>query len=113
MSATSPQTLFGGTWQRIQGRFLLCAGGGYTAGSTGGEASHALTVDEMPAHDHSGTISVGPVGDSTHATNLRYVAGTFNDPTRNASTSLPSQGGGAAHNNMPPYLAVYAWKRTA
>ena len=49
-SAVSPADLFGGTWQRIQGRFLLGADSTYSAGSTGGEETHTLTVDEIPAH---------------------------------------------------------------
>ena len=49
---TNPSTLFGGTWQQIQDRFLLAAGATYAAGATGGEATHTLTTDEMPAHSH-------------------------------------------------------------
>lgn len=107
-SSTSPQTLFGGTWRRIQGRFLLCAGGGYAAGSTGGEASHTLTVDEMPAHAHSATIPTGRIMVNTQSTRYTYAAEPGSIQTETTST-----GGNAAHNNMPPYLAVYAWKRTA
>ena len=52
LQATSPATLFGGTWTAIAGQFLLGAGGAYPAGSTGGEAAHALTETEMPSHNH-------------------------------------------------------------
>ena len=52
VNSTSPATLFSGSWQRIQDRFLLCAGSTYAAGSTGGEATHKLTIDEMPSHSH-------------------------------------------------------------
>lgn len=48
--STSPASLFGGTWEQIRGRFLLAADDTYTAGSSGGEAAHALTVNEMPPH---------------------------------------------------------------
>lgn len=101
-SATDPATLFGGTWQRIQDRFLLCAGSTYSAGSTGGEAKHTLTVNEMPAHTHGLSFGIG----------YNDIGGL--DPTNGGSgMSTLSSGGGAAHNNMPPYLAVYAWRRTA
>lgn len=51
--STDPGILFGfGTWQQIQDRFLLAAGSTYAAGTTGGEATHTLTVEEMPAHTH-------------------------------------------------------------
>jgi microcystin-dependent protein len=50
---TNPATLWGiGTWESVQGKFLLGAGGGYTAGSTGGAATHTLTANEMPSHYH-------------------------------------------------------------
>ena len=105
-SSANPGTLFGGTWQQIQGRFLLAAGGGYSAGATGGEASHVLTVSEMPAHSHSWWmyrfIQVG----STSGEAGVLAGGT------NAQTT-GSAGGNGAHNNMPPYLVVYIWKRTA
>ena len=50
--ATSPAELFGGTWEQIKDRFILAAGDTYAAGSTGGEATHTLTVNEMPRHNH-------------------------------------------------------------
>lgn len=107
-SATDPATLFGGTWQRIQDRFLLCAGSTYSAGSEGGEATHTLTIQEMPAHNHTFT----PV-DSDGAAVIHAISDGYGN--RFASTAMPtdSAGGGQSHNNMPPYLAVYAWKRTA
>ena len=106
-SATSPQTLFGGTWTRIQDRFLLCAGSKYKAGGTGGEATHTLSVDEMPSHSHTMTFSrsESTSGSQTPITRTAW-SGTIEYETDAA-------GGGSAHNNMPPYLAVYAWKRTA
>ena len=103
-SATDPATLFGGTWQRIQDRFLLCAGSTYSAGSEGGEAEHTLTVAEMPSHTHAAT------GGETGTSGRRYFALTA---ASYASTNVLSVGGNQPHNNMPPYLAVYAWRRTA
>ena len=103
-SATDPATLFGGTWERIQDRFLLCAGTTYAAGSTGGEASHKLTVGEMPSHSHTVLADTVPGSDTGVQTLFSGASGSF-------GTSWT--GGGAAHNNMPPYLAVYAWQRVA
>lgn len=51
-SSATPGSLFGGTWERIKDVFLLSAGDTYHAGSTGGEATHTLTISEMPAHAH-------------------------------------------------------------
>lgn len=54
-----PGTLFGGTWVQIKDTFLLTAGDTYQAGTTGGEASHTLSVAEIPSHGHgySGTTA--------------------------------------------------------
>lgn len=51
--ATVPSTLFGGTWERIKGKFIWGIGDGETAGVTGGEKTHTLTTDEMPSHVHA------------------------------------------------------------
>lgn len=113
--STSPASLFGGTWQQITGRFLLAAGDGYTAGNTGGEAAHALSAGEMPSHSHNlieptnanNSIKWGTMaGSDAWALSKRAASYDYNLSTNNA-------GGGAAHNNMPPYLVVYVWKRTA
>jgi microcystin-dependent protein len=103
VDATNPALLFGGTWQQITGRFLLAAGGGYSAGTTGGEAAHKLTMAEMPSHSHSyGAKYGGGVNSSTSGVHFCYT-------NQNTGTS----GGDSPHNNMPPYLTVYMWKRTA
>ena len=46
---TSPATLFGGTWVRVENRMIIAAGSSYTAGSTGGSATKTLSVANMPA----------------------------------------------------------------
>ena len=61
----SPAAFLGGTWQAIeQGRMLMAAGSSWQAGTTGGNAYHTLTVQEMPAHDHSATETAA--GGHTH-----------------------------------------------
>lgn len=104
VNATSPASLFGGTWERIEDRFLLAAGSTYTAGDMGGEAAHTLTVSEMPSHNHTYTIPGNETGTSWYGAN-----GT----AKGAPQSSGDSGDGEAHNNMPPYLAVYMWKRVA
>ena len=104
VSSTDPGTIFGGTWQQIQDVFLLAAGSTYAAGSTGGEASHTLTVDEIPSHTHEYPYAV--YATATSGSNRRFpMAGNF--------ASTQPTGGGQAHNNLPPYLAVYVWQRIA
>lgn len=111
VNSTNPKNLFGGTWKQIQGKFLFGMDSSYPAGSTGGEITHKLTIDEMPEHGHTiyypnaggpyGNANIGYPEDS--GTNMTWCA----EMCKTAST-----GGGAAHNNMPPYLSVYIWKRT-
>lgn len=109
VNSTNPKTLFGGTWVQIKDRFLLAAGTTYKAGATGGEAAHTLTTNEMPNHKHSiwfpndgGEQSAAIGYPDTGSKNTYYAEASKTSGT----------GGGAAHNNMPPYLAVYVWKRT-
>lgn len=104
----NPAALFGGTWERIGGRFLLGADSTYAAGSTGGEAAHTLTVDEMPKHNHE----IDNLNASGNATPFMTVQAQ-DKKGYGGNVQTMYAGGGKAHNNMPPYLAVYMWKRTA
>lgn len=115
VNSTSPATLFGGTWEAIQGKFLLGADGGtYKAGSTGGEATHTLTVDEMPKHTHSMYSGNSDAPDTWEPDGGSYLLDSVTEDKHTwwASLGMNYAGGGAEHNNMPPYLAVYIWKRT-
>ena len=103
-----PGTLFGGTWEQIQDTFLLAAGSNYANGSTGGEAEVTLTVDEIPSHKHTVNYVNYNRGSGSKET-MGYLSSA--SQTNYADTS--SIGNGQAHNNMPPYLVVNVWKRTA
>lgn len=126
VNSTNPGTLFGGTWEQIQGKFLLGMSSSYPAGSQGGEASHTLTTAEMPSHGHNPANESGYYGFITNSKKAfevgdmgvqsgsgryyPYSTATF-DISRNSLTG--TTGGGKSHNNMPPYLSIYIWKRTA
>lgn len=122
VSNTSPSILFGGTWEQIENKFLLASGSTYSSGATGGEATHTLTENEIPSHTHT------QIGHSHHFSRRNvYVAsgnaaaalGHLSDPsygdyyTDMQTPTINNTGGGQAHNNMPPYLVVNVWKRTA
>lgn len=134
---TSPANLFGGTWERIRGKFLLGADSDpyldeynnlpptYNGQSEGGEKEHLLTSAEMPSHSHIQNVMDNRNGwavdmlqytgnNSASATGVRLSA-TEQAGTFNGYGAVPTDltGGSVAHNNMPPYLAVYVWKRTA
>ena len=125
VNSTSPATLFGGTWQQIQDTFLLSAGSTYTAGATGGEATHQLVANELPKISGSFTSRKWSTGGA--GTSLQNFSGVFSDTTMSGSANPNAAGTGTsdyqkvninfgndqAHNNMPPYLVVYMWKRTA
>lgn len=125
VSSTSPETLFGGSWEQIKDRFLLAAGSTYEAGSTGGEANHTLTSDEMPKHVHTVNISDletlnrvvwknGSANSVKDGWGLDYVGDTSSGLPEGANGLMAAYtGGNQPHNNMPPYLAVYVWKRVA
>ena len=88
--STDPGTLFGGTWERVKGRFVY-ASDADTAGETGGASTHAITVAEMPSHTHTrGTMEI--VGGGVSA----FVWGTktknYDNPSGAFSLSQPGNG---------------------
>ena len=143
--STNPATLFGfGTWEAMPaGRVLLAQGKSswgttYNAGSTGGEATHKLTVGELPSHGHSASTNTANLTGNANSIGINYdevsvsgiisknrgndYGGTNNDHNKtgfliNASHShtvtINNTGSNQAHNNLQPYIAVYIWKRTA
>lgn len=125
---TSPATLFGGTWVQIKDKFILAAGDSYAQGATGGEATHTLTVAEMPSHNHS--ASSNSTGAHSHELTMgynvadgtgwgKYLPGSDRKLTTNTAgahshtITVNNRGSGNAHNNMPPYVTYYCWERTA
>jgi hypothetical protein len=101
---TNPGTLFGGTWTRIQNAFLWATTSTGTIGQTGGEQTVTLTEAQMPKHNHGGTY--------TNAGTARTHAWLASGGTAMGYDTVEA-GGGAAHNNMPPYIQVSVWRRTA
>ena len=116
VSGTDPQTLFGGTWARLEDVFLLAAGAKHASGSTGGEESHILTEAEIAPHKHAMAYSPdASAADTGFSYGIADGNATNSAGGRGYASNLGtfSAGGGQPHNNMPPYLAVYTWKRTA
>lgn len=107
-SHTSPAELFGGTWTRIEDRFLWGCKSTESIGDTGGESSHTLVVDEMPSHSHP-FISTNEYSSTSGGWN----APAWGPGSKNTAAITGFTGGGAAHNNMPPYIKVSIWRRIA
>ena len=103
---TNPGTIFGGTWEQIKDTFLLACGDKYANGATGGESEVKLTVDQMPRHNHAIEMTSSGVG-------YQIERVPFGNQSVWGNSNLPIKptGGDKPHNNMPPYLAVYIWKR--
>lgn len=116
---TSPAELFGGTWEQIKDRFILAAGDTYAAGSTGGSANHNHSIGDMFAaaylmgsymdYHYSGNVAwypnyknIFPNGISKQTSGTLYGSGitVYGSPTKEAG-------------NLPPYIAMYVWKRVA
>ena len=108
-SNVNPATLFNfGTWELIPDVFLLGAGNLYAGGETGGERDHILTVSEMPSHTHNYLRHQFDRNDGDNGTD---VYGASNKTLPQVMGTTEATGNSVAHNNMPPYLAVYLWKR--
>lgn len=113
-SPAAPSLLFGGEWEQIQDAFLLAAGITYSGGETGGESEHTLTIDEMPSHNHKLKTDINnPDYNITWSEWFEYTDGWTQEAgeTEAPATHTTLTGGGEPHNNMPPYLVVYVWKR--
>lgn len=110
---TNPGTLLGfGTWVDIGGGRVLVGQDASdtdfdTLLETGGAKTHTLTVNEMPSHTHTSS-TLGRDG-----TLGGYLDQATNNSESSASNILDNTGGGAAHNNLQPYIVVKIWRRTA
>ena len=123
VNEVDPAIFFGGTWEKIEDRFLLASGSAFPNGTTGGESQHTLSVNEMPAHGHdirnvggSGTNGLCGVGTATgvDGNNWAFVDAA-SDASNNASGvfGATNTGGGQPHNNMPPFVAVNVYVRVS
>lgn len=117
VSATNPEILFGGKWEQIKDKFLLAAGDTYNAGSTGGAATVTLQNTHLPVL--TGTLP-HLAGDESSVTGIcsHISSGSSYKEGNPSGTSITTKhqikiGGGTAHENMPPYLTVYVWKRVS
>lgn len=110
----------------LRGRFIVGAGGDYAAGATGGAAMVTLSLDQLPEHSHNGAVTIEAAGNHRHsydqggARRAPAGSGSFvrNDVSKevqtgyagehehSASLSIEPSGGGAAHENLPPYFAL-------
>lgn len=122
-NSTSPATLFGGSWSPIEGKFLLAAGNGYTAGDSGGLASHSFNDDAQAAiglykSGNNAYVEIddddGEGGSRNFTGYTKYASLSGYNDTPDASYVTPSAAKVTGSvDTMPPYLTVYVWQRTA
>ena len=119
---TSPASFIGGTWERIEGKFIMGASDTYPAGATGGEESVKLTRKNIPVlPTRNGVAAVNTVGNAIHIPQWGWIyAATqvINSDGYNSYTAQWTDVGtdDADMQNvkiMPPYIAVYIWRRVA
>lgn len=140
VNSTSPATLFGGTWEQLENRFLLGAGSDYIAGDTGGSATmvHTHTMSHTHNLDSNGYAKMTiytegsriayreksgcPAWTTTWRTaSTGQASGSYSSSStwgaelggRTEGASATNTGAASNTDNMPPYLAVYMWKRIA
>lgn len=107
---TSPAELYGGTWERIEGKFIMGASDTYPAGSTGGSATHHLTQSEIPnyllMHNmlYGNGVGAGGWGAPILNNSSGYIAVEY---------QLETKGGNQPMNILNPYYSVYIWRRVA
>lgn len=124
----NPNTDFGiGTWSQIKDRFLLSAGDTYTGGATGGSANmpahtHTMAADFYIRHGSTSGTNIVAAGTNTTVTNASYSESWANGiststyshkPDKVAISGNTGSTGTGDQGNMPPYLVVYTWTRTA
>lgn len=133
---TDPSNLFGGTWEKLENKFLL-GSGDEAIGVTGGEKTHILSGAEIPSHTHGFSATTSSNGEHSHGLKAVYrydisgkgyalventttisgaqstSTGTSGTHNHSVSGTTGATGSSKAHNNMPPYLVVNMWKRTA
>lgn len=110
---TNPSSLFGGTWVAWgAGRVPVgvdTSADFKTVEKTGGAKTHTLTIAQMPAHSHKIWYQNNSGYDNSSDATMAAVGKHFSTPVYSTETV----GGGAAHNNLQPYITCYMWKRTA
>lgn len=128
VNSTSPATLFGGTWEQIQDKFLLAAGSTYIAGSTGGEAEHTHQYglqyggyyqhSILESNTNAGVLSYSSdnsisMGATTTVGSFSVTVPNYTSTATNTPNHYRTVGNTQYTSNMPPYLTVYMWRRAA
>lgn len=122
----NPNQIFGGTWETVQGRFLIGVDSNYKVKSIGGATTHnhktknhKLTLSQIPSHTHPIKSGYGDIDNNSYDSYRYQYWGHSANGWKTGNLGAGSSGGGQSHNhgntedssNMPPYFAVYIWYR--
>ena len=114
VNSTSPTTLFGGTWERLKDKFLV--GAGDTFNEPGGSTTHSHALGNnayAKINHHGGNFYFEEIQVEAYKTSGRGgSSGEFYD-SFSETDAIPLGGTTDSASNLPPYLPVYMWKRTA
>ena len=109
-------TMYGGNGQttfalpNLQARMPVHQSQGINVGQVGGEATHTLTINEMPAHNHPGMGAPAPDGSSPNGTVWAPAEGALEySPAPNTTmnpAAIANTGGSQPHQNEAPYLVL-------
>lgn len=127
INEVNPTTLFGGTWEKIEDRFLLGASSTNPVNATGGSFTQTLKQENIPEYmlgvipaivpgQHTNWDNAGVRGTTVAQATTEKPGMTGGSPITSGNQygwSIGSNGGGQAFSIMPPYMAVNIWKRTA
>lgn len=112
---TSPASFIGGTWERVEGEFIMGASSAYPVGTTGGSATHTQTTAEMPSHSHSG--STGSAGSHSHSASTGSAGSHSHSGTTgwagahsHATAMETYSSGDSANFYAPPYGSAWNTK---
>lgn len=112
---TSPASFIGGTWERVEGEFIMGASSAYPVGTTGGSATHTQTTAEMPSHSHSG--STGSAGSHNHSASTGSAGSHSHSGTTgwagahsHATAMEAYSSGNSANFYAPPYGSAWDTK---
>ena len=110
---TSPSQLFGGHWIQREDT-LLYGEGTKKSGENGGEATHTLTINEIPSHTHTRWTRPGGYAERKSGGDIICTTTSNSNDCSNKVQKWDNRAGNdQAHNNMPPYYTVNVWKKVA
>ena len=108
LSSTSPASIFGGTWTKMEaGFFMGCDSSFSDLIVKSGSNVITLTTSQIPSHYHGFTNY-----NSTSSNAWKGVMENAAAYTSKIDTTLASVGGGGEHENKPPLLGVHTWRKT-